>query len=133
MEPITTIIVAGATVAFQEITSDTVKDAYHALRDIIKNNITSLANLEEAPDDEDYRKAANKELSKKGLNQDPAVLEKVKLLKDALEREPSERLQAAGVDIRNIQAAGDMLITNVKAGGKIEVSGLTAGISTKND
>ncbi|ACL60934.1 hypothetical protein [Methylobacterium nodulans] len=136
MDPITTALVAGAAVALKDVASDAVKAAYHGLKDLIKNKITSLTNLEDDPKDEDYRRATSKELNKKGLDKDPAVLEKAKELTSALEREPPERVAPAlasiGITIQDIQTAGDLIIKNLKAGGRLEISGLQAGAAEKN-
>src|SRR5829696_5729055 len=92
MDPITTALVAGAAAALKDMASDAVKAAYKGLKGLLGEKLSSLANLEEDPNDEDYRKATSKELHKKGLAQDPAVLEKAKELTAVLEREPPERL-----------------------------------------
>ena len=64
-------LVAGAVASVQETASQAVKDAYTGLKDYLSGKLTSLDNLEEDPADEDYQKAAAKELEKKGLASDP--------------------------------------------------------------
>src|SRR4051812_28820241 len=107
MEPITTALVAGATFVLKGVASEAVKDTYKSLKDLLAGKLSSLANLEEDPEDEDYRKAAEKELQKKDLTNDPDVLGKASELTQAIEREPRERLNAASIDIGELQAARD--------------------------
>src|SRR4051812_9712825 len=144
MDPVTTALVAGAAAALKDMASDAVKAAYHGLKGLLSGKVASLTNLEEDPDDEDYRKATSKELHKKGLTEDPIVLEKAEQLTAALEREPPERLAAAGIDIRQVHAAGEVLIKDLRAkgsvvvvdieakAGKVDVSGIEAGGTGKN-
>jgi hypothetical protein len=144
MDPITTALVAGAAFLLKGMASEAVKDAYKGLRDLLADKLSSLTNLEEDPADEDYRKAADKELQKKGLAKDPTVLGKASELAQIIEREPVERLATAGIDISRIRAAGEILIKDLTAGnsvtvkdleareGKVHVEGIRAGHSEKN-
>jgi hypothetical protein len=144
MEPITMALVAGATFLLQGVASEAMKDAYKGLKDLLASKLTSLANLEDDPADEDYREAAEKELQKKGLAQDPGVLAKAELLTQALAQEPPEQLAKASIDIshlraahgiivKQLHAAGDLRVKNVESqGGAIDIQGLSAGGSAKN-
>jgi hypothetical protein len=127
MDPITTALVAGATFVLKSFASEAVRDAYKGLRDLLTGKLSSLANLEEDPADEDYRKAAEKELQKKkGLAEDPAVLEKASELTQAIEREPKDRLAAAGIDIGGLQAARDVIVKRLSAAGDIRIKDIRA-------
>lgn len=126
MDPITTALVAGATFVLKGVASEAVKDAYRGLRDLLVGKLTSLPNLEEEPEDQDYRKAAEKELQKKGLAEDSGVLEKASELTQAIEREPADRLTAAGIDIGNIQAARDVIVKRLSAAGPVRVKDVVA-------
>jgi hypothetical protein len=144
MDPITTALIAGAAFVLKGAASEAVKDAYKGLKDILAGKLSSLANLEEDPADEDYRKAAEKELQKKGLAKDPAVLGKARELTQAIEREPPDRLATASIDISRIHAAGEILIKDLAAiggvtvkdlqarEGKVHVEGIGAGRLEKN-
>jgi hypothetical protein len=126
MDPITTALVAGAAFVLKGVASEAVKDAYKGLKDLLAGKLSSLANLEDDPADEDYRKAAGKELQKKGLADDPAVLGKASELTQAIEREPPERLAAAAIDISRIRAAGEILVRDLAARGNVTVKDLEA-------
>src|SRR4051794_38618289 len=88
MKPITTALEAGAAFLLKGMASEAVKDAYKSLRDLLVHRLSSLANLEEDPEDRDYRKAAEKELQKKGLAENRTVLEKASELMQVIKREP---------------------------------------------
>jgi hypothetical protein len=144
MDPITTALVAGATFVLKGVASEAVKDAYKGLKDLLAGKLSSLTNLEEDPADEDYRKAAEKELQKKGVAQDPAVLGKANELSQAIEREPKDRLAAAGIDISGLRAARDVIVKRLSATGgvhlqdiraeqgTIDIQDISAGTSGKN-
>jgi hypothetical protein len=144
MEPITTALVAGAAFLLKGVASEAVKDAYKGLKDLLMDRLSSLANLEEDPEDQDYRKAAERELQKKGLAENHAVLEKASELMQVIEREPADRLAAAGIDIGNLQAAGDIIVRHLNAAanvrvrdvvakeGRIDIQDISAGVPGKN-
>lgn len=128
MDPITIALAAGAMAALNGVASQAVKDAYMALKELLGPKLTSLANLEEAPDYEDYCKATSEELRTKGLADDPVVQEKAKALFEALEREAPEYLLAAGISIDQIRAAGEIVVKDLKAQGGVTVKDLEAKI-----
>jgi hypothetical protein len=126
MDPITIALAAGATFVLQGFATEAVKDAYKGLKHLLTGKLSSLANLEDDPADEDYRKAADKELQKKGLAADPAVLEKANALTQAIEAEPKDKLAAAGIDISGLKAASDVIVKRLNAAGDIRVKDITA-------
>ena len=143
MDPIVTAVAAGAAFVIKGLGSEALKDAYKGLKDLLVGKLSSLANLEDDPADEDYRKAAEKELQKKGLARDPAVLGLAAKLTQAIELEPQKLISAAGIDISHIRAARDVLIKDLAAtsdvivkdldaGGRIHVEGIRAGEPEKN-
>ena len=144
MDPITTALVAGAAFVLKGVASETVKDTYKSLKDLLAGRLSSLTNLEDDPTDEDYRKAAEKELQKKGLADDPTVLGRAGELTQAIEREPTELLVAAGIDIGELQAARDIIVRRLHAPGsvrvrgvrtkkgKIDIQDVSAGVPEKN-
>ena len=148
MDPISTLVAAlaaGAAAGLQKAAGQAVKDAYAGVKDFLSGKVSSLTNLEEDPSDEDYRKAAGKELQKKGLATDPAVLEQIRHLTQAIEQEPPEQLAAWGIDIGQIRAAGSVLVENIEAehgsvrvkdidaqGGDARIKGIKAGGPAKN-
>jgi hypothetical protein len=126
MDPIMTALVAGATFLLKGAASEATKDAYKALKDVLVGKLSSLANLEEDPADDDFRKATEKELRRKSLADDPAVLSKANELAQAVECEPPERLTAAAIDIGELRAARDVAIKRLRATGGVRVVGVTS-------
>jgi len=122
MDPITTALVGGSTFVLKGIASEALKDAYKGLKDILVDALSSLTNLEDDPTDVDYRKATAKELLKKGLAEDPMVLEKASELTRVIAQEPPETLASAGINIGEIQAAQNIIITRLRTAGSIHVT-----------
>ena len=122
MDPITTALTAGAAFVLKEAASEAVKDAYKGLKGLLAGRLSSLATLEEDPEDEDYRRAAEKEVQKKGLADDPAVLGKAAELTQAVEREPPDALAKAGIDIGGLRAARDVIVRCLQAAGGVRVT-----------
>jgi hypothetical protein len=130
MDPITAFVAAlaaGAATAAKGIASDAVQSLYKGLKGLLVGRLASLATIEEDPGDEDYLAAARKEVAKKGLADDPALLEQADRLTEALDREGPERLAAWGIDINEIRAARGVVIKNLEAiGGAIRITRVTA-------
>jgi hypothetical protein len=148
MDPISAIIAAlaaGAAAALKDAASESVKNAYEALKNLLAGKLLSLTTLEGDPSDEDYRKAAAKELQKKGLAENPAVLEKAQALTRTIEQEAPEQLAAWGIDIERVHAASSVIIKSLEAqgggvrvrdiearDGNIQIEGIRAGGPGKN-
>jgi hypothetical protein len=150
MEPVTTAIlgalVAGATAAASETASQAVKDAYAGLKRVLQDGykMASMALLDKKPSEPSFQKAVEAELEgqPKAAN-DPAVLEHVKAVQEALKKEPPERLTAWGVDVGRLKAAGDIIAERisgtgggfradeVESGGSVRFSDITGGTSGK--
>src|SRR5690242_19512837 len=126
MDPITTALAAGAAILLKGIASEAVKDAYGGLKHLLVSSLASIANLEEDPDDEDYRKATEKEIQKKGLADDPAILKKAQELTLAIGREPPARLAVAGIEIGDVHAARDIIVKRLNAAGNIRLTNVSA-------
>jgi hypothetical protein len=126
MDPITTVLASGAAFILTGAATEAVKDAYKALKDVLSGRLLSLANLEEDPADEDYRKATGKELQNKALAVDPVVQEKANDLAQAIEREPPERLAPAAIDVVSLRAARDIIVKRLRATENVSVRDVTA-------
>ncbi len=146
MEPISAItaaLIAGATAAASGTASDAVKDAYQGLKTLLMDGykIASTALLEKKPTSPTYRGAVEDELkeSAAAITDDKSVLEKTQALHDALRKEPPVQLVAWGVDIKNIEAAGNFIAQRIsgsgggfraesmKIGGDVRLSDITGG------
>ncbi len=126
MEPISAVLAAGAAFVLKGMASEAVEDAYKALKGLLTGKLSSLANLEEDPTDEDYQRAAEKELQKKGLADDPAVLEMARLLTQSIEHEAPERLAVANIDIEGLRAARDVIVKRLDAPGGVRVKNVSS-------
>jgi hypothetical protein len=120
-------LVAGATAALKDTAGQAVKDAYQGLKGLLAGRLSSLATLEEDPSDEDYQKTAAKELGKKGLAQDEAIVAKARELLELAAKAPPDQLAASGVDIQRVKAAADILIRDIEGRGGITVKDIQAG------
>jgi hypothetical protein len=126
MDPITTALAAGTGYVLNGMAGEAVKDAYKALRDLLVGKLSSLVNLEEDPEDEDYRKAAEKELQRKGLADDTEVLEKAGSLLRMIEQESPEKLATASIDIGDLRAARDVIVRRLHSTGGVRIRNVTA-------
>lgn len=130
MDPTTAIVAAisaGAAASAKGIAGDAVSSLYAGLKKLIAGRLASLAIIEDDPHDDDFLAAARKEVAKKGLADDPAVMDHVGKLTEALEHEAPDRLASAGIDISQIRAARGVAIRNLEAtDGGVRVRGVEA-------
>jgi hypothetical protein len=144
MEPIATLLAAGAAAALSELAGQAVKDAYSGLKSVLAGRLASLGLIEQDPSNETFRKAATVEMQTKNLTADAEVLAKLDALSKALEREPPDRRERLGVDIQQVQAAHDVIIRQIttlggisvhdvgSTEGKVQIEGLRTGGSGGN-
>lgn len=144
MEPISTLLAAGAAAALSDVAGQAVKDAYAGLKSVLAGRLASLGLIEQDPGNETFRKAAAEEMQTKELTADAEILAKLDALSEALEREPPDRLERLGVDIREVRAAQDVIIEQIESlggirvhdvaseTGKVHISGLKTGGSGGN-
>jgi hypothetical protein len=148
MEPISAItaaLVAGATAAASGTASQAVKDAYQGLKTLLVEGymLVSTALLEKRPSNPAYQKAVEDELKESAaVVNDKSVLEKTQAVHDALRKESPAQLSAWGVDIKNIEAAGNFIAERIsgsggglrseslKAGGDVRLSDISGGGSS---
>jgi hypothetical protein len=139
MEPITsaivTALVTGATAAASETASQAVKDAYGGLKRILEDGykLVSTALLEKKPSDPSFQQAVEAELAAHPqIANDQVLLEKAKAVQQALKQEPAEQLAAWGIDIRKLEAAGDVIAEHVSGtGGGVRIDELKSGGSVR--
>ena len=99
MDPISVVVgalAAGAAAGAQDTASASVKDAYAALKSLLKQRLrgrpaadTALEQHEEEPDA--WRPALARELAKAGIDRDAEVLEAARRLETALDSIPGGR------------------------------------------
>jgi hypothetical protein len=138
MEPISTLLAAGAAAALSDVAGQAVKDAYNGLKSVLAGRLTSVGLLEQAP------QAAAEEMQKKDLTEDTEILAKLDALSKALEQEPPDQLARLGVDIQQVQAAHDIIVQQITSlggiqlrkvrskKGKVQIEGLKTGGSGGN-
>ena len=139
MDPITTVLIAGATIVLKEVTSQVVKDAYAGLKHLLAAKVLTIPALEKAPTNEKLQQAVGEEVRLAKAMEDPIVLVRARELAEAIAQEPYERMAEAGVDIAQIRATGEILVKNLSAaggvtikdidarGGSVHIEGISAG------
>lgn len=132
-------LVAGATAAAHDTASQTVKDIYAGLKGLLAGRLSSLTTLEIDPSDEDFQKAAAKELAKKQLTADEQILVKARELLAAAAAAPPEQLATAEIDLQRLKAASDVIVKDIAShgsfvaqditseAGRIEIAGIRIG------
>ena len=115
---ITGAIVSGAAAALTETAGKAVKEAYSALKALIQSRFArvDLDVIEKKPDDENRRAVLKSDLHDAHVVEDHEVLEKAKLLLDAIANEPPETLAAIGIDLKRLVAERDIIVEHLRAG-----------------
>jgi hypothetical protein len=133
MDPVTAItgaIVAGAIIAVKDTAASAIKDAYQGLRTLIVENykLTSIATLEKNPSASVYQEGVKQEISDTpNMLDDEKVLQQVKMLTDAIEAEPEEKLAAWGVTVKDVKAYSNVVIKRISGtGGGMKAETITS-------
>jgi hypothetical protein len=145
MEPISAIALslalgAGAT-AGTEVVKGVVKDAYEALKGLIKRRYpkVSVDHLEGAPESKARRASVEEDLAAANAGQDAEVVAAAKKLIDVVQQQAPAAATAIGVDLKDVSAANLRLADIAAAGtgvkveqgkfsGDIEIRGVRAGV-----
>ncbi len=111
MEPISAVTLSLAlgagVVAGKEVVSALVKDAYTALKDLIKNRYpnVSLEQLEQAPGSNNRRAVVEEDLTVSGAGQDTELLAVAHKLIELVQQQAPAVAPAIGIDLKDIAAA----------------------------
>jgi hypothetical protein len=149
MDPVSAIvtaIAAGATAALKDVTAQTVKSAYHSIKELIALKFAGvdLAALEKKPDNENRQAVLAEELGEAKADQDDELLAKVEelqaALKEHLPRDESgqplidlESFEAASVVIKEAVRDRPMLwAKNTKIAGNVDIEFSKPGSDPKN-
>jgi hypothetical protein len=122
MDPLSAIIgalIAGATAAASGVASDAVKEAYQGLKTVLVDvyKLVSTPLLEKKPSSPAARQAVEEELKDNpAVADDQAVLEKVKALQDALREAAPAQLAAWSIDIKELEAGGNIIAERIAGG-----------------
>ena len=144
MEPISAIALslalgAGAT-AGQEAVKAVVKDAYEALKELIKSRYPRVPTeqLEQAPESKNRRAVVEEDLATAGAGQDAELLARARALVELVQRHAPAAAAAVGVDLKEVAAANLRLADIAASGtgvrvekgtftGDIDIRGVRAG------
>jgi len=133
MEPISlllTAIVSGAAAALEPTTKQAVKDAYEALKTLIKRkwgNI-GLESVEGDPKSAARREVLKEDLEKAQAAPDEEMMRQAQVLVRAVKEHAPQAARAAGITLDELEAAGSISIRDlVAAGAAISVTKLKAG------
>ncbi len=145
MEPISAIALslalgAGA-VAGKEVVSALVKDAYTALKDLIKNRYpkVSIDQLEQAPVSKSRRAVVEEDLTASSAGQDAELAAAAHHLMELVQQHAPAVASAIGVDLKDVAAANLRLADIAASGtgvkvehgtftGDIDIRGVRAGV-----
>jgi hypothetical protein len=105
-------LAVGAAAVAKTIATDTVRDAYNALKSKIqrKSPKVHIARIESAPESVEIRHAAHEELKELNVGQDAEILGLARVILDMVQA--PEVAAAIGVDLESIRAAS-LTIENV--------------------
>jgi hypothetical protein len=145
MEPISAVALslalgAGA-IAAREVVSAAVKDAYTALKDLIKNRYpkVSIEQLEQAPESKNRRAVVEEDLTASSAGQDMELVTAARALIDLVQQHAPAAASVIGVDLKDIAAANLRLADIAASGtgvkmergtfaGDIDIRGVHAGV-----
>ncbi len=145
MEPISAVALslalgAGA-VAGKEFVSALVKDAFTALKDLIKRRYpkVSIEQLEEAPASKSRRAVVEEDLAGYGAGQDAELVAAARTLIELVQQHAPTAAAAIGVDLKDVAAANLRLADITASGtgvkvehgtftGDIDIRGVRAGV-----
>ena len=146
MEPISAVALslalgAGA-VAGKEAVSELAKDAYAALKNLVKSRYpkVSVDQLEQAPESKSRRAVVEEDLTTAGAGQDAELLAAAHRLTELIRQQSPNLAAAIGVELKEVEAANLRLADIAAAGtgvkiekgkisGDIEIRGVRAGIA----
>jgi hypothetical protein len=140
MEPISAIALslalgAEATAGTEGITA-AVKDAYDALKNLIKNRHpkASIDHLEQAPESENRRAVIEEDLSNSGAGQGAELLIAARRLTELIQQQAPAIAASIVVDLRDIEAANLRLadIVTLGTGVKLEKGRLSSDIDIRD-
>ena len=145
MEPISAVALslalgAGA-IAGKEVVSALVKDAYTALKDLIKHRYpkVSIEQLEQAPGSKNRRAVVEEDLTASGAGQDAELVAAAHTLMELVQQHAPAAASAIGIDLKDVAAANLRLADIAASGtgvkmergtftGDIDIRGVRAGV-----
>lgn len=139
MEPVTVIVTAlalGAASGCKSIAEQVVKDGYEGLKAVIKakHPQISIDRLEQKPESMAQRAVIEEDISEVGGDKDLEILQKAKVVFEAVEKLPRDVVLLIGVDLENIKGYSLFIeeIVSTGAGVKVKGSDFQGDITIKN-
>lgn len=144
MEPISavalSIALGAANIAGKDVVSSVVKDAYAALKSLVKNRYptVSIEQLEQSPESKSRRAVVEEDLTSAAAGQDPELLAAAHKLTELIRNQAPQTAAAIGVDLKDVEAANLRLADIAASGtgvklekgkfsGDIDIRGVRAG------
>lgn len=133
MEPLTMMVsalVAGASAALTETASKVVKDAYQGVRGLLVGKCKQadlplqLLEREATPESKELLR---KELERGGLDKDPDLVGALHELAQAVKAHAPESAKAAGINVEDVIASGDVIMTRLRSSGELNVKRVKSG------
>ncbi|HJU40862.1 MAG TPA: hypothetical protein VJ724_14925 [Tahibacter sp.] len=125
---IATAIASGAAAAVEPTTANIVKDAYAALKALIRHKWAhvSLEALERKPDSKAQRDAVEESLKEADAGRELEVVRQAKVVIEAVREHAAQAAAKAGIRIADLDAYASVRIENLFAGGNIEIESVVA-------
>ena len=150
LDPVSAIALSLAlgagTTAGKAVVTEIVKDAYAALKRLIKDRYptVSVEQLEAAPESKMRRGVIEEDLTKLGADKDPELLAAAQRLSDAVQRQAPALAASIGIDLKDLEAANVRLrditasgtgvrMEGAKLSGDLDIEGVRAGPSAASD
>jgi hypothetical protein len=122
MDPITLIVTAlaaGAAAGLKPTAEQAVKDAYQALKELIRRKYAAVAPtvdyLEARPERERVRQDLHEELAATAAGQDAELLTQAQAVLKAVQQKAPEAAATIGVDLKDIRAGASLKISDIVA------------------
>jgi hypothetical protein len=136
MDPITAAIAAGAAAGLTSTASQAVRDAYDALKNVIRRRFprVDVTPVEELPESGAKQASLSEDLVRFGADRDTEVVRLAEALVAVIEREAPEVADRVGVDLEQVKGefltirrvAGGVRAREVETRGGIEITDVTA-------
>jgi hypothetical protein len=130
MEPITIIVtalVAGAAAGLKPTAEQAVKDAYGALKNLIRHKYgqaaASVEHLEAAPDSKARRAVVEEDLGKANAGQDAELLKQAQAILEAVQAHDPDAARVVGISLEEIKGAS-LELNHVLAQGTSSATGV---------
>jgi hypothetical protein len=143
---ITSALATGAAAATKDTAAAAVKDAYAALKSLIKRKYASVdvTPVEKKPDSETKRASLQEDLTDAGAENDAELAEAAHALAEALKRHAPDAGPAIGVDLEDVEAAflrvgsvdaegTGVKVRKSKFAGGIDIGSVRAGRTARSD